>query len=61
MMTLYFWTFENILNSPRSYDQHLNQIPAPNSQSVHLVFTHSCAGFDYFILYLGHIESYLTG
>ena len=60
MMTLYFGTFENILHS-LTYDQHPNQIPATNSKSVHFFFTHSCASFDYFILYLDHIESYLTG
>lgn len=37
MMTLYFGTFENILHSP-TYDQHLNQIPATNSKSVHCFF-----------------------
>lgn len=62
MMTLYFWTFENILHS-LTYDQHPNQIPATNSKSVHCFFWHRgvFATHDYFVLYLGHIESYLTG
>lgn len=63
MMTLYFGTFENILHSLTSYDQHPNQIPAMNPQSVHFFFWRRAgfAGHDYFVLYLGPIESYLTG
>lgn len=63
MMTLYFGTFENILHYLTSYDQHPNQIPATNSKSVHCFFWHRgvFATHDYFVLYLGHIESYLTG